>query len=36
MMQRSLSRPVFVHKVEEHLQGFPITTLGKEFGGTVS
>lgn len=31
MMQRSLSRPVFVHEVEKHLQGFPVTSLGGEF-----
>lgn len=31
MMQRSLSCPVFVDEVEEHLQGFPITTLRGEF-----
>lgn len=30
MMQWPLSAPVFVHKVEEHLLGFPITTLEVE------
>lgn len=31
MMQRPLSHPVFVHEVQEHLQGFPITSLGGDF-----
>lgn len=31
MMQRSLSSPVFVDEVEQHLKGFPITTLHSGF-----
>lgn len=36
LMQWPLPCPVFVHEVEEHLQGFPITTLGREFRDSMN